>query len=145
MESSRRLNGTIMEITRISNLNDLPKNLLKINTEVFFSAGDRANGFTCSNIIIGDPPKKDINFLFEPTKNTKFIKFDDSVKWAHILKALGIFSSNGQARKSGWDKDVDMGWSEAVFKKKRHIIFILKAPISPTKNMFRKIINLIKK
>ena len=44
-----------------------------------------------------------------------------------------------------WDKDVDMGWSEAVFKKKRHIIFILKAPISPTKNMFRKIINLIKK
>lgn len=102
--------------------------------------GHKANGFQCANILIGDPKAEDVRSIFEPDGNTEFIKFDSSARWPHILKTLGIFSSNGQARKAGWDKDVEMGFDEAIFKKKRHIIFIFKASENRVKRFFRELL-----
>lgn len=83
------------------------------------------SGFQSANIIIGRPDSRDIESLFDPGEEP-IIEIPEDFRWPQLLKHLGIFSSTGQARKNGWDKDIPEGWSEVIFKKKRKVIFVLK-------------------
>lgn len=84
------------------------------------------SGFQTANVIIGSPMPKDVQQLFVPEDGEAIIKVPDSFEWPQLLKHLGIFKSASQARKNGWNKDISEGWSEAVFKKQRKAIFVLK-------------------
>ena len=84
------------------------------------------NGFLSANIIIGNPSAEDVETLFQPETNEPIIIVPDQFKWPQLLKLLGVFKSAGQARKNGWDREIPEGWSEAVFKKQRKAIFVLK-------------------
>lgn len=87
----------------------------------------KANGFQCVNVIIGEVNEQDINDMFGPlTGEEEFIGTNTDAQWCHLLKELDIFPSISQARKNGWDKPIELGFSEAIFKKKRKIIFIFK-------------------
>ena len=81
------------------------------------------------NILIGDGIQEtDKNLFFGPlTQDDQFIVFSSSTRFPQLLKALGIFSSTSQVRKSSWNKDIDEGWTEIPkIGKLRHRICILK-------------------
>jgi len=96
--------------------------------EVFISpAKHKASGFQCVNVIVGDVSDEDIESIFGPlTGNEVFVKCDIKSQWGHLLKALSIFKSVSLARKNGWNKDIEPGFSEAVFKKQCKALFVLK-------------------
>lgn len=84
------------------------------------------SGFQSANIIIGSPAPKDVSQLFEPEEGEAIIRVSDNFEWPQLLKHLSIFKSASQARKNGWNGSISEGWSEAVFKKQRKAIFVLK-------------------
>ncbi len=47
---------------------------------------------------------------------------------AHIVHAIGIFPSVGQARKNGWDFPIDRGYTEFAHTKKCIFCFIWNPP-----------------
>lgn len=84
------------------------------------------SGFQTANVVIGNPVPKDVEHLFAPEDGEAIIKVPDTFEWPQLLKHLGVFKSASQARKNGWNKDIPEGWSEAVFKKQRKAVFVLK-------------------
>ena len=50
----------------------------------------------------------------------------DNFILAHIMKEVGIFTSVGDARKNGWNKEIPEGFSYYTVGKKKHNVFILK-------------------
>ncbi|KKK84067.1 hypothetical protein LCGC14_2787090 [marine sediment metagenome] len=87
----------------------------------------KANGFQCVNVIIGGVSRRDIKSVFGPlTGKEEIVRINIDAQWGHLLKELGIFPSISQARKNGWDKPIELGFSEVMFKKKRKVIFVLK-------------------
>jgi hypothetical protein len=91
----------------------------------------KTNGVFCVNIIIGDCKKRDIITIFDPDKHTRFVRITQETDWAQLLKALGIFSSVSRARKNGWNRSIDLGFSaELVSRKQNKAIFIFKQPDS---------------
>lgn len=94
--------------------------------EVFVSPNHKANGFRCFNVLIGPVTEEDRALFFGPlTGDETFTSLND-VSWGPVLKMLGLFPSANQARNNGWGGDVPMGWSEAVFKKARTVVFVLR-------------------
>jgi hypothetical protein len=87
---------------------------------------DTVDGFQAQGIIIGDAFQSDLDGLFD--SNDTLVQFGLDAQWPQVLKALSIFKSGSDARRNGWDKDVDNGWSEARFKKQRKTIFCFKQP-----------------
>lgn len=45
-----------------------------------------------------------------------------------ILVATGLYSSTSQAIKAGWNKEIELGYNEIVFGKKRTKLCIHKSP-----------------
>lgn len=88
--------------------------------------GQKFSGFLSANVVIGSPTVKDIEMLFEPEEDEVLILAPDEFMWPQLLKLLGVFKSAGQARKNGWDKPIEEGWNEALFKKQRKAVFVLK-------------------
>jgi len=54
-----------------------------------------------------------------------FIDIEDHWILAHVMHAAGFFPSVGQAKKNGWDKPIDRGFSHFVVGKRRVNIWIL--------------------
>ena len=99
---------------------------VKFNEVFMVPIKHKANGFQAVNVLIGNISEEDIEALFGPlTGIEEFVAFDSSVVWGHVLKALGIFPSVSQARKNGWE-EIECGFHEAIFKKKRKVLFVLK-------------------
>tara|TARA_S200000501_G_scaffold374205_1_gene423175 strand:+ start:754 stop:1008 length:255 start_codon:yes stop_codon:yes gene_type:complete len=53
------------------------------------------------------------------------IMIEDGWIMAHIMHKVGIFPSVGQARKNGWDKPIQPGFSEFTVGKMKKKVFIL--------------------
>lgn len=53
--------------------------------------------------------------------------FDDGWTLAHVMKDAGIFPSVSQARKAGWDRDVEIGFREYTVGKRRLKVYTLKS------------------
>ena len=51
---------------------------------------------------------------------------DTGTMWCQVLKELGIFDSVNMARKNGWNKTMEPGFSEAMFKRQRKVVFLFK-------------------
>ena len=97
------------------------------NKVFIISMPHKANGFQCMDVIIGDVGGSDISDIFGPLDDEEeFVRGEVIWDWAHLLKAAGIFPSNSQARKNGWNKPIDEGFSEVWFKKARKVIFVFK-------------------
>ena len=76
------------------------------------------------NILIGSPTQRDIDLIFLPTDKDTFVTLPESFQFPHLLKEIGAFKSNTQARKNGWDKPIPDGYTE--IKVGRRYIYILK-------------------
>ena len=87
---------------------------------------DVVDGFQAQGVIIGDAFQSDLDGLFDA--DDVLIQFTLGAQWPQVLKALGIFKSGSDAKRNGWDKQIDNGWSEAKFKRQRKIIFCFKQP-----------------
>ena len=82
------------------------------------------------NIVIGDVDFNFIDILFGPWSNgDSLIKLSNNVRWPELLKSIGIFSSTSQARKNGWNKDIQTGWTNITIGKLRNRICIIKIGI----------------
>ena len=91
----------------------------------------KTNGVFCVNIIVGGCKKEEIKALFSPDRHTEFVRIDQEMDWAQLLSALGVFPSISRARKNGWNKPIEMGFSgELVVKKHRKAVFVFKQPPS---------------
>jgi hypothetical protein len=66
--------------------------------------------------------------LFGPSQEGEFaIVCPRNFRWPQLLARLGCFPSTSQARKNGWDRDIEGGWSEVTIGKARRIyIYVLK-------------------
>lgn len=90
------------------------------------------------NILIGDWTLQDRVQLFgfpdapHFLPEDRFIEMPLNTRWPEIMVKLGLFSSVTQARKNGWDKDIQNGWTEEIIfrekKSKIHFISIWKVP-----------------
>ena len=79
------------------------------------------------NILIGNISETDKNTLFGPLYPfDEFKEFPIDTKMPNLLKELGFFKSNGQARKAGWKDEIPVGWSSFTIGKKKRQIHILK-------------------
>lgn len=83
------------------------------------------------NIIIGSPSERDIDVCFfsPPVKSQTdicddFIWGDENWQWPQLLKEIKAFPSTGQARKNGWNKPIDDGFSEIKIGRRK--ICVLK-------------------
>lgn len=110
-------------------------------SEIFsLPAKHKANGFQCVNVIIGSASRRDIKEMFGPlTGQEEFIRIDTNAQWGHLLKELSVFPSISQARKNGWDKDIECGFSEAMFRKKRKIVFVFKQSPTPIQRLLMRL------
>ena len=84
------------------------------------------------NVLVDTPGlrESDRELFFGPLADhgDVFILAPEEATWAHILAALGCFPSIGQARKNGWNKAVEDGFTPTfkVGKKARKFITALK-------------------
>lgn len=78
---------------------------------------------------------KSFNFIPEDFNDKEFlvslgfdedcVKMHNRFTWANIVSYIGVFSSVGSARKSGWDIPIESGYSEAIlFKSDGTPIFV---------------------
>ncbi len=64
--------------------------------------------------------------FFGPLDGTEeFITIEDNWIMAHVLHAVGVFPSVGQARKNGWNKPIPDGWTDITKGKLKREITIL--------------------
>ena len=71
-------------------------------------------------------PESDKELFFGPLDGTEeFIVIEDHWIMAHIMHAVGIFPSVGQARKNGWNKPIEDGWTDIIVGKLKREITIL--------------------
>lgn len=75
--------------------------------------------------IDADRVSKDQELFFGPLTGSETWLMSDSDHMAVILTKLGLFPSNGQARKNGWDKLAPEGFSEFVIGKLKTKVTIL--------------------
>ena len=112
-------------LNRRFNISDESKETFK--HAVITAHKTKFSGFLSANVIIGSPIADNVESLFGPMEDGEVIVWAPAdCRWPQLLKLLGVFPSAGQARKNGWDKDIEEGWSEALFKKQRKAVFILK-------------------
>lgn len=72
---------------------------------------------------VGDSDKE---LFFGPLDGTdEFIVIEPTWIMAHVLHAAGIFKSVGQARKNGWNKPIEDGWTDIIVGKLKREITIL--------------------
>jgi len=77
------------------------------------------------NIVIGDfVTEKDIELMFS---GEIVCKMPENIRFPVVMRLCGVFKSNNEARRNGWDKDIPEGFSEWVVGKKAIRITILKA------------------
>ena len=78
------------------------------------------------NVVIGESSDKEILEWFgENPSDISIVQLPAESKWPDVLAAIGIFKSKSQARKNGWNKEVDLFWEEAEFKKKKIKVFVM--------------------
>lgn len=82
------------------------------------------------NVLIGNTEEHDKELFFADSKGTfigDFFYFPFETQYPQLLKALGIFPSTSEARRCGWAKEIELGFT-FPFKigKLKHIITILK-------------------
>lgn len=78
------------------------------------------------NILVGDKwVEEDKELFFGPLSTEEFIIITEPMKMAHLLYKLNLFTSVGQAKKAGWDKEIPAGYSEFVIGKLKKELFIL--------------------
>ncbi len=79
------------------------------------------------NFIHESRTQEDKESFFGPLEPTDgpFIVFNDKWTMADIVVAAGIFPSKSQAKKNGWDKPIEKGWSQFVLTKRKIKVFIL--------------------
>ena len=70
--------------------------------------------------------EEDLELFFGPLeKDDEFIHIQPNWVLAHVMHAAGCFSSISQARKNGWNKPIESGYSEYVVGKRKVRIHIL--------------------
>lgn len=78
--------------------------------------------FFISALVLED----DKELFFGPLDGTEeFIVIESHWIMAHILHAIGIFPSVGQARKNGWNKPIEDGWTDIIVGKLKREVTIL--------------------
>jgi len=76
--------------------------------------------------ISGLVPESDKELFFGPLDGTEeFIVIEDHWIMAHIMHAIGVFPSVGQARKNGWNKPIEDGWTDIIVGKLKREVTIL--------------------
>lgn len=84
------------------------------------------------NILMGEYADYDKELFFGPVEDQVFTEFPNLYcSLAHLFTQLGLFSSNSQARKAGWGKEVPQGYSEYTIGKLRTKIYILNPDVLP--------------
>ena len=80
------------------------------------------------NILIGKWVGRDKDLFFGPENAfvDEWFAFVPEERWPRILKKVGLFPSTNQARKNGWDRDVQPGFSCFKFGKLKHDVCVLK-------------------
>jgi hypothetical protein len=79
------------------------------------------------NVLVGDIQLSDRELFFGPLEDIDvWIELSVNVRWPDVMVAAGVFTSKSQARKNGWDKDVDAGFTDITVGKLKHRITILK-------------------
>jgi hypothetical protein len=80
------------------------------------------------NFIKSSNVEGDKELFFGPIDQTvdKFIPLTDAMTMADVMVAAGIFPSNSQARKNGWNKPVPDGFTDRFVGKYKTRITILK-------------------
>jgi len=104
-----------------------PNNHFKSDLPNIVSKGfsQKLTGLQEFNILIGVTEEGDKELFFGPlSPEDEFIELPADVRWPQLLVKIGMFPSLGQAKKNGWDKDIEPGFSEHKVGKRR--IFILK-------------------
>lgn len=79
------------------------------------------------NVLVGSLPESDRDLFFGPLDGSEtWIELDSDARWPDIMSAAGIFPSKSQARKNGWDKEVEPGFTHIKVGKLKHCITVLK-------------------
>lgn len=94
-------------------VNELP------SSNVFFKGKvNKLPDFGCVLISDVEIPEDLMELIEEISINPESPVFLAPVSWRmpNVLKAVGAFQSTSQARKNGWDKDIDEGMTEVVVR-----------------------------
>jgi hypothetical protein len=79
-----------------------------------------------TNFLGGAWLETDKYLFFGPlTEDDRFEILQPGWKLAHVMHAAGLFSSVGEARRNGWDRPIDAGFSSFVVGKRRRTVAIL--------------------
>jgi hypothetical protein len=80
-----------------------------------------------ANIIIGEEQEGDRDLFFGPLGDSDvFTTFPEGDHlWANVLADLGVFTSRSQARKAGWNRPVELGFSDVTIGKLKHRVTVL--------------------
>jgi hypothetical protein len=103
------LQNTVFEFTP-EIVNNLPSN--------FCWFKGKPTPFSDFGIVILTPENCEIpNWVLKQNDSRELIFFG-SLNWklAHVVHAFGIFNSIGQARKNGWDKDIEFGLTQHMVR-----------------------------
>lgn len=73
------------------------------------------------NIILGRFHPDYLESIFKPKPGEVFVQAPAEMRWPALLVALGCFPSTSQARKAGWNRDIDDGFSGIEIGKKRRV------------------------
>ena len=57
------------------------------------------------------------DFVSSTDTDSKAILMHEKFTWANVVSYIGLFSSVGTAKKSGWDIPIEPGYTEAFFSK----------------------------
>jgi len=78
------------------------------------------------NFIHPNVSSKDRDIMgFDDCDTDENIMIEDGWIMAHVMHKAGVFPSVGQARKNGWDKPIQPGFSEFTVGKMKKKVFIL--------------------
>lgn len=80
------------------------------------------------NILLGKYEENDKKLFFGPLLKTDvFIdNLDRDIKYNKLLAFLGIFKSISEATRSGWNKEIPLGFTDFTIGKLKNRITILK-------------------
>jgi len=77
------------------------------------------------NVLLGNFEDGDKDLFFGPLTESDVWVTPDHNSLPQLLKELGFFESNSQARKAGWDGQIPRGFSDFVIGKKKIRLTIL--------------------
>lgn len=79
------------------------------------------------NVLVGDLPNSDRDLFFGPLDGSEiWIELPIEAKWPDVMAAAEVFPSKSQARKNGWDKELELEFSAVIIGKLKHNITVLK-------------------